>query len=449
MVLIVKVVDVELAKKVFKLAWPALIEYFLTSLYTLVDTYFVSKLGVEDVAALGGAGYVAWAFWIPGFTFVTGVTILVAQGLGAGKKDFARRVFGEALILTFTIGSAVSLAGMLFAKDIVEAVVVNPKVTAKGTEYLLARLIGLPGMYIVFTINSALRGAKDTKTPMKTGILGNVFNMLLDPILIFGLFGAPKLGIFGAGIASTLSFYIILGIYLVLGFKEKLTITPKISLPSWEIVSKIFKLGVPVAFQRAMFSLLNLTYVSIIARFGYVALAAHQIGLRIESLAFMPAMAFRIATSALVGHEVGARKILKAKETAEAGIRLSLIFLTVVGLTLALISPYVPKLFVSNIEVAFLAMIYLILAGLSEPGLSFAMTVSGVFEGSGNTVVPTVVNILSMISARIVLGYLLGAFMNLGAIGAWIGMFVDVYLRGTVLYTLYKLKYERLIKVWV
>ncbi len=446
---IVKAIDMELAKKVFKLAWPALIEYFLTSLYTLVDTYFVSKLSVEDVAALGGAGYVAWAFWIPGFTFVTGVTILVAQGLGAGKRDFAKKVFGEALIMTLTIGSLASLVGILFARELVGIVVVDPKVTAKGTQYLFARLLGLPGMYIVFTINSALRGAKDTKTPMKTGILGNVFNMVLDPILIFGLFGAPKLGIFGAGIASSLSFYMVLTIYLVLGFKGMLTITPKVSLPTWNIVSKIFKLGVPVAFQRAMFSLLNLTYVSIIARFGYVALAAHQIGLRIESLAFMPAMAFRIATSALVGHEVGARRIAKAKEVAEAGIRLSLIFLTVVGFSLAAISPYVPRFFVSNREVTFLAMIYLILAGTSEPGLSFAMTVSGVFEGSGNTIVPTIVNIASMISARLALGYFLGAYVGLGAIGAWIGMFVDVYLRGAVLYTLYKLRYERLVKILV
>jgi len=379
---IVKAIDMELAKKVFKLAWPALIEYFLTSLYTLVDTYFVSKLSVEDVAALGGAGYVAWAFWIPGFTFVTGVTILVAQGLGAGKRDFAKKVFGEALIMTLTIGSLASLVGILFAREIVGIVVVDPKVTAKGTQYLFARLLGLPGMYIVFTINSALRGAKDTKTPMKTGILGNVFNMVLDPILIFGLFGAPKLGIFGAGIASSLSFYMVLTIYLVLGFKGMLTITPKVSLPTWNIVSKIFKLGVPVAFQRA-------------------------------------------------------------------GIRLSLIFLTVVGFSLAAISPYVPRFFVSNREVTFLAMIYLILAGTSEPGLSFAMTVSGVFEGSGNTIVPTIVNIASMISARLALGYFLGAYVGLGAIGAWIGMFVDVYLRGAVLYTLYKLRYERLVKILV
>ncbi|OYT56853.1 MAG: hypothetical protein B6U76_02630 [Desulfurococcales archaeon ex4484_217_2] len=377
-----KAIDMELAKKVFKLAWPALIEYFLTSLYTLVDTYFVSKLSVEDVAALGGAGYVAWAFWIPGFTFVTGVTILVAQGLGAGKRDFAKKVFGEALIMTLTIGSLASLVGILFAREIVGIVVVDPKVTAKGTQYLFARLLGLPGMYIVFTINSALRGAKDTKTPMKTGILGNVFNMVLDPILIFGLFGAPKLGIFGAGIASSLSFYMVLTIYLVLGFKGMLTITPKVSLPTWNIVSKIFKLGVPVAFQRA-------------------------------------------------------------------GIRLSLIFLTVVGFSLAAISPYVPRFFVSNREVTFLAMIYLILAGTSEPGLSFAMTVSGVFEGSGNTIVPTIVNIASMISARLALGYFLGAYVGLGAIGAWIGMFVDVYLRGAVLYTLYKLRYERLVKILV
>ncbi len=439
----------ELAKKVFKLAWPALIEYFLTSLYTLVDTFFVSKLGVAEVAALGGAGYIAWAFWIPGFTFTTGVMVLVAQGLGAGKKSFAKRVFGEALTVTLIISFLAAIMGIAFAEDIVGIVVVDPEVTSKGVLYLTARLLGLPGMYIVFTVNSALRGAKDTKTPMKTGILGNIFNMIMDPLLIFGLFGLPKLGIFGAGLASAASFYFVLAIYLAMGFKGALIITPRIGFPTKAIISKVFKLGLPISFQRASLSMLSLVYVSMIARFGYVALAAHQIGLRIESLAFMPAMAFRIATSALVGHEVGAKRVEKAKEIAEAGIRLSLIFLTIVGLTLALISPYVPRAFVDNEEVIRLAMIYLILAGTSEPGLSLVMTVSGVFEGSGNTIVPTVVNIVSMIAARLTLGYILGAFLGLGAIGAWIGMFTDVYLKGTILYILYRLRYEKLVKIWV
>lgn len=242
-------------------------------------------------------------FWVPGFMLTTGVMVLIAQSLGAGRRELARRVYGESVILALAISLPVVFLGVHVAEDVVR-IVADPEVTVKGTQYLVARLLGLPAMYIFFTVGAALRGAKDTKTPMAVSILGNIFNIILDPILIFGLLGLPKLGVFGAGLASSLSFYFMLMFYMVLGVKGRLVIVPRVKTLTVETLRKILYLGLPISVERILMSSLMLIYVSMIARFGSVSLAAHQIGLRIESLVFMPGIGFRIATATLVGHEL-------------------------------------------------------------------------------------------------------------------------------------------------
>ena len=191
------------------------------------------------------------------------------------------------------------------------------------------------------------------------------------------------------------------------------------------------------------------TYISMIARFGSISLAAHQIGLRIESLVFMPGIAFRVATATLVGHEIGARNISKAKEVTNAAAKLSLLFMSVTGFSLAAISRYVPRFFIENEAVCGLSTIYLILAGTSEPGLGLFFALAGAFHGAGNTILPVSVGIFSNITMRIGLGWTLGKYCGLGAIGMWMGMFFDVYLRSIILYFIYRRKYEKFVKILV
>ncbi|RLG75546.1 MAG: hypothetical protein DRO23_03725 [Thermoprotei archaeon] len=446
---LMNILDSRLIRKIYGLAWPVIIEYFMTSLYTLIDTFFVAKLGVADVAGLGGGGYIAWMFWVPGFMLTTGVMVLIAQSLGAGKRELARRVYGESVILALAISLPVVFLGVLVAEDVVRIVVAGPEVTVKGTQYLVARLLGLPAMYIFFTVGAALRGAKDTKTPMTVSILGNIFNIILDPILIFGLLGLPKLGVFGAGLASSLSFYFMLMFYIVLGVKGRLVIMPRIKALTVETLRKILYLGLPISIERILMSGLMLIYVSMIARFGSVSLAAHQIGLRIESLVFMPGIAFRIATATLVGHEIGGKNIDKAKEIINTATKLSLMFMSITGFSLVALSWYIPVLFIDNVEVHRLSTIYLILAGSSEPGLGVAFAMIGAFHGAGNTLVPVIVSAISNATVRLGLGWTLGKYYGLGAIGLWTGMFLDVYVRGIVLYVLYRKRFERFIKVLV
>ena len=444
-----RVFPLDLVKRIYGLAFPVIVEYLMTSLYTLVDTFFVAKLGVPDVAGLSGGGYAAWLFWVPGFMLTTGVMVLIAQSLGAGKRKLAEEIYGEALVLALLISLPITFLGASIAEHFIKVIVVDPEVSIKGTQYLLARFLGLPAMYLFFTIGAALRGAKDTKTPMAVGVLGNLFNIVLDPILIFGLLGAPKMGVFGAGLASSISFYFTLLLYSLLAASGRLVILPKVKMLSSDTLKKILYLGLPLSVERVLMSILMVTYISMIARFGSISLAAHQIGLRIESLVFMPGIAFRVATATLVGHEIGARNIPKAKEVANTAAKLSLLFMSVTGFSLVGISRYVPKFFIENETVCNLSTIYLILAGTSEPGLGLVFALAGAFHGAGNTILPVTVGIFSNIFMRLGLGWFLGNYYGLGAVGMWIGMFFDIYLRSIILYLIYKRKFEKFIKVLV
>ncbi len=213
----------------------------------------------------------------------------------------------------------------------------KPDVVALGYEYIKVVFAFYPPLrFAGFTAFSALRGAGgDTKTPMKLGILMNVINAVLDYLLVFGKFGFPRLGPVGAAWASgmgiTVSF--IMGLYLL--WSGRLVLRFK---PSWsfhpEMATRILRIGVPTMVERGLFSFYNFLYMSIVTRFGTVALAAHQVGLRVESIAYMPAFGFNVATSALVGQSLGEGRPEKAERIVHEALKMVGLFMAVMAFIL-------------------------------------------------------------------------------------------------------------------
>ncbi|MEM1858518.1 MAG: MATE family efflux transporter, partial [Desulfurococcaceae archaeon] len=207
---------------------------------------------------------------------------------------------------------------------------------------------------------------------------------------------------------------------------------------------KSLDLGIPAFIERAVFALGNNVYAGIIARLGSVVMAAHNIGLRIESLIYMPGFAFSMTASALVGKYVGSGQLSEAKRAGWKAIVLGTLVVGVLGVIVGLTGYYLAQPFSPSEEIRKLASLYLALAGFSEFGLGAAMITSGAFRGAGNTRIPMLVNVSSLLLIRITLSLLLAG--PLGALGPWLAMFIDVYVRGAGLLTLYKCTFEKLAK---
>ncbi len=425
-----------LTREVLRIAWPMVISELGDSLYSITDTYFVSRIGTLALAAVGAGSYISWLFFVVVALFSTGILVFTAQSYGAKEIEKSRRALGESLLTGVTLSIIIVVIVRIISPYLIELIVgANRDLVNTTLLYFNTRILGLPFLIIAIMMDSVVRAVGATKYSMITVLSSAILNMVLDPIFIFGLFGIPALGVIGAALATVIS--IIYMIPLELFFLKKLSLLPILSL-RYDYVLRILAIGAPAALERLIFSIGNNAYISFISRCGSTALAAHQVGIRIESFIYMPGFAFSVAAASLVGQRIGAGNIVEGKHIGLEAAKIATAIMTILGVIVALTAHLLVAPFAPNVEVASLARIYLILAGLSEPGLALAMTLSGAIRGGGNTLVPMILNAAGLYLFRVLPAMFLT--LSLGVIGAWIAMFLDVYLRGllfTIIYTKY------------
>ncbi len=429
-----------LTREVLKIAWPMVISELGDSLYSITDTYFVSRLGTLALAAVGAGSYISWLFFVVVALFSTGILVFAAQSYGAKEIEKARRALGESIITGFLLALIIVVIVRYFSPLLVGLIVgANRELVDVTLLYFNTRIIGLPFLIIAVMMDSVVRAVGATKYSMIAVLSSAIINMILDPILIFGLFGIPAFGVAGAALATVIS--IIYMIPLEIVFLRKLSLLPLFSI-GYSYVLKVLRIGAPAALERLIFSIGNNAYISFISRCGSVALAAHQVGIRIESFIYMPGFAFSVAAASLVGQRVGSGNIVEGKRIGLEAAKIAALIMTVLGVIVALIAHILVLPFAPNTDVASLARIYLILAGLSEPGLALAMTLSGAIRGGGNTLMPMILNAVGLYAFRVFPAAVLVG--SLGVVGAWLAMFLDVYLRGTIFLIIYSKYFEKI-----
>ncbi len=447
--------------RLWSLAWPAIMGNISQTLLNLVDMIMVGHLGALAIAAVGLGGQVSW-FMMPIMAAVaTGTLALVARFVGAKDQQNATLVLEQSLYLAFFLGIPVMFFGWLFGADILRIMGAKPDVVELGYDYIKVVFAFYPVRFVGFTAYSALRGAGDTRTPMKLGILMNVINAVLDYLLIYGKLGFPKLGAVGAAWASGIGITVSMLIALYLLWRGRLVLR---FTPSWsfhiEMAKRILHIGLPTMVERGLFSFYNFLYMSIVTRFGTVALAAHQVGLRVESIAYMPAFGFNVATSALVGQSLGETKPEKAEKTVYEALKMVGVFMSVMAFILILFPRYLVMPFISSSdpnygEVMRLASIYLVIVGISEIPLGWLFVLGGALRGAGDTRTPMYITAVSKLLFRIVPAYLLGFgftigpihFEGLGIVAAWIAMSLETFMTAAIFWWAFKRGKWKYVKV--
>ncbi|WP_297506102.1 MATE family efflux transporter [Thermococcus sp.] len=431
----------ETQRRIWSLAWPAIVANISQTLLNLVDTLMVGHVSALAIASVGLGGQVSWFMFPIMMTVSVGTLALVARFVGA--KDFpgAELVLEQSLYLAFLLGIPVMLFGWFFGDDVLRIMGARGELLKLAYAYLKVVFLFYPIRFILFTANSALRGAGDTKTPMKVGILMNVLNATFDYLLIYGELGFPRLGAVGAAWASGIGITVATAVVMMLLFSGRLIIRFRPAWRfEWTMVKRIVRIGIPTLVERGLFSFYNFLYMSIVTRFGDVALAAHQIGLRIESIAYMPAFGFNVASSALVGQNLGAGRPDEAERTVKEALKMVTVFMSVMAFVLIafpryLVMPFLTKSDPHYNEVLSLAVIYLLIVGISEVPLGWVFVLSGALRGAGDTKSPMYVTAVSKLLFRIVPAYLLGFgfsigplhFRGLGVVAAWIAMSLETF----------------------
>ena len=440
------IVDMGIIRRAWSIAWPLIISEAVDSILWLTDTFFVSRLGDTALAAVGLGGYVSWVLFVFNTVYYMGVLVLVSQAYGARDTRRASRVTGESVTASLLLAIPLMMLGEAGARTLLVILGGRGDVLALGETYLRIRLLGLLAGAPFMVFNAVYRAVEQTRPVMIATITGSVINVVLDPLLIFGVGGVPAMGIAGAAWASVAA---MLSDLLLLAAMAPGTIPFSIKplLPRREAVEAA-RVGIPAMAERAVFASGNMFYLGSVARCSEAALAAHTIGVRLESLGFLPAFAISTAASVLSGQEMGRGNLEESRKAGWEVAKGAWLFMSLIGLALILLAPLAPRAFTSTPLVERLAGLYLVIAGVSEAPSGFAETLAAAIRGAGNTLVPTLINAASLYLFRVIPAYIIPRLMPPGlcALGAWLSMDLDIAIRTLIFLHVYRTRFHRLAK---
>lgn len=426
----------ESLREVAVLAVPFVLTQLLYSTMGLVDAAVVGRLGATELAAVGLSG--TWIWTLSSFFMgaASVVQTFVAQYQGAGRDAECGAWAWHGLGSTVPLALASTLLLYFGADAIVAAIAPSAGVETLAADYLRARSFGLVGLTAAIALASFFRGIGDARTPLVATLFANAVNAVLCIGLVHGRFGLPALGVYGAGIATSIAEW--LYFFGVLFAIRRPALRARFATgwrwPAVEPVVRLWRVGLPVGGQWVVEMLAYSIFTTLVARMGDAAMAASHAFGQLASLSFMQAAGISAATATLVGRYVGAGE----PERADQRFRSSLLLGGGVGALIALAFLATPAplvgLFSSDPEVVALGIPLLTIGAFYQLFDALSVLSDGALRGAGDTRWPFVVRCLASWLIFLPLAWLLAYRFDMGLTGAWIGGVFSSATLATVLY---------------
>lgn len=425
-----------MAKVILTLSAPLMLNNFIQTIYNLTDTFWVSRLGSTQVAAIT----LIWPLIFFAMSLGMGISIagtaLISQYTGSHDIKEATKVAGQLILFSIVFSLILGVLGAFSAPYIVKLMGGEGELLQDATDFLRIIFIGMPTMFVFFSFNAIKQGQGDTVTPMKYGAFSVGLNLILDPIFIFTL----NLGVKGAAFATVLSrgIFVTYAIYRLFTESEGIYLHKEHMKLNKELLLKIVKIGLPSSIGQSTaalgFAVLNMFILS----FGESTIAAFGIGNRINSLVLMPAMGIGSALATIVGQNLGADNIERAKKAVKTSALLTTIFLLAGGSILFTLSGKVISLFNSEPEIYEQGTYYLKLISASLPLMGFFQIFIGTFQGSGHTLSAMSIMMGRLWGLRIPLILTFKNFTNLGTKSVWYAMVLSNAIICIIAFAMYK-----------
>lgn len=396
---------------------PMLFGNLIQTAYSFVNAFWVGKrLGEGPLAAVTGSFPVIFLLMAVAMGLTMGTGILVSQFAGAKEWDRMKKTIQTSTVLLAFVGLFFLIIGRVFAADIMRLMSTPHEVYTMAVSYLRIYIISMPAMFGLFLVASALRGIGDSKTPLYFQVGALLATAIFDPILMFGWLGFPRCGLNGTAIASVCSQSV-----AVLALMTYLARKKHIASPDWRHLCVdwpslwlILQIGAPSVVQQSLVSLGMIFVVSIVNGFGESAVAGFGAGMRFDQIAFMPALTLGGAVSMLVGQNIGAGQVHRAKDVFKWGIGICGGITFVIAI-LATVMPHVlVSMFLKANEHHALATgtNYLRIVAVSYVFFAVLFVANGVINGAGYTFVTTIISIVALYAARVPLAVYLSHRMH-------------------------------------
>jgi len=386
----------------FKLSWPIMITNIVQSLYNMVDAFYLGKLGKVKFSAPTIAFPIIFIFMSFSMGLSSAGTALVAQHIGAGNARKAENSAMQTLTLSVFISLVIGLWGFFNSGWILKLLNIEEPIFGFAESYLKIIFLGMPFSFIMFAIVAIVRGWGNTVFTMNISVVSILLNIVLDPLLIFGI-GFPRLEVVGAAWATVISRAVasIYSLYILftgkLGFKLHLVDIK----PDWKDMLKILRIGMPAAIGQMITAMGFSIIMGIIAVFGPAVVSAYGVGNRVTSTITMVGMSISGAVSTMVGQFLGADDLKSVDETVRKGSIITFLIVSIMCTFLFLFGKQLTGIFVDDPEVVELGEIYFRLVSFSVPLFSVLSIIMGAFQGSGHNILIAVVNITRLWGIRV------------------------------------------------
>ncbi|HMR00988.1 MAG TPA: MATE family efflux transporter, partial [Candidatus Gracilibacteria bacterium] len=404
-------------KALISLSIPIVFANILQTAYQLVDTFWVGRLGAEAVAAVSlSFPFLFLLISLAGGLAIAG-TIMVSQYKGKGDIEQVDYISAQTLMMMFIVGIIVSIIGYFLSAPLMHFMGAEGDVLPAATSYLQISFVGLVFMFGFFIYQSLMRGVGDVKTPLFI-VFGTVLlNLVLDPLFILGWGPIPAYGVTGAALATigTQGLATIIGIALLMSGKQGIHLKASNMKPDFSLMKKMFSLGFPASISQSARALGMMLMTFLVASFGTVVVASYGIGGRILSFIIIPAVGLAMATSTLVGQNIGAGKIDRAAKISKTSSLISFALLSAVGVLVFLFAEPLTAAFIpDDTEVIQSGSQFVKIMALTFGFIGIQQTINGTLMGSGNTKMSMILSLITLFIVQFPFAYILSKHTTLG-----------------------------------
>lgn len=416
----------------FQFAWPSSLEALLVTMIGTVDTIMVGTLGKGAIAAVGITIQPKFVLLAAIFSLNIGITAITARRKGQKDQKGANETIRAGIIVSATISILMSILGYIFAKPILIFTGAESSYLLDAVTYFRILMISIPFQSLSLTINAAQRGCGMTKISLTTNVTSNVINIIFSFLLINGIGVFPRLGVKGAAIAAAMGAVVAFIIslvtlfdknrYLNFFYKAAWTIQAQVLSPIMKVTSSAF---VEQVFMRIGF----LAYAAMVARLGTTEYATHIICMNLLSLSFCFGDGLSVATSALVGQNMGAKRPDLSILYGKIGQRLAFMISCIIFLVFLFGRSFLVSLFSNEAAIIALGANIMILAAMSTHVQTSQVVLNGCLRGAGDTAYVAMVSLISIALVRPLLTWYLCFPVGMGIYGAWVALLVDQFFR--------------------
>jgi putative MATE family efflux protein len=409
-----------LGRLLIALSLPGVFSSITTSLYNIVDTIWVGRLGHEAIAALTIVFPYQILFYAIGGGTGIGISALVSRRFGERNVDAANRAAGQIFFISAFWGFLFMLVAVLFADDILPLIGATPDILEYSKQYFVIISCGAPLMILAMVMSSLFRGSGDAVKPMIIMMTGTVINIILDPFLILGIGPFPEMGVRGAAWATVIaqSGGALLGLLFLITGKTAFRIKAAHIRPDWSIIREIYRVGAPTAVFQITESLVFFLMNTVISSFNSVAIAALGLVIRVSDFAYMPIMGVSHGLLPIIGFCFGARnfkRLWEAVKKAIGGISLLLLGITIL---IEIFAPQIIGIFSKEPALLSIAIIAMRISMISMTLIGFSILITTTFQGLSQGTTALVLSLIRQFIVFVPLLYLCRWLWGLN--GVWI-----------------------------